>query len=292
MLGWLIVNAYVKSEKFEEIFCMLIQAGERQGCKIERYTNEEVWLMAARRGYDLSEEAQDVDFVIFWDKDVKLARMLERQGMRLFNSAEGIAVCDDKAETHIALLNQGIRMPKVYFGPKTFRTDECPCINYYLAAAKDMGYPCIVKECFGSFGQQVYLVHDKEELVSVVRSVFPRNFFLQEYIASSRGRDIRIHVAGDRAVAAMYRYNPSDFRANLTNGGKMKPYEPNARQEEMALKVCRILGLDFAGIDILFGEGDEPVFCEANSNAHFKNLYDCTGINVADDIIAHILGME
>ncbi len=291
MRGWLIVNAYVKSEKFEEIFRMLIQAGERRGCEIERYTNEEVWFMAARRGFDLREAAENVDFIIFWDKDVKLAKMLEGQGMRLFNSADSIAVCDDKAKTHIALLNQGIRMPKTYFGPKTFRTDECPGMEYYLDAAEDLGYPCVVKECFGSFGQQVYLAHNKEELISVIRSVFPRNFFLQEYIASSRGRDIRIHVAGNRAAAAMYRYNPSDFRANLTNGGKMKPYVPNVEQEEMALKVCRILGLDFGGIDILFGEGDEPVFCEANSNAHFKNLYDCTGINAADEIMEHILAI-
>ena len=56
----------------------------------------------------------------------------------------------------------------------------------------------------------------------------------------------------------------------------------------MALEVCRELGLDFGGIDILFGEDDMPVFCEANSNAHFKNLYDCTGINVADAIISYI----
>lgn len=288
MQGWLIVNAYIKSEKFEEIFDMLLQAGERQGCRIQRYTNEEVWFMAAQRDYDMSRMAEGVDFVIFWDKDVRLARMLEGQGMRLFNSAESIGICDDKSETHIALLNQGIRMPKTYFGPKTFRTDACPSIDYYLTAAEDAGYPCIVKECFGSFGQQVYLAHDKEELTAIIQSVFPRNFFLQEYIATSKGRDIRVHVAGGRAAAAMYRYNPSDFRANLTNGGKMKPHTPTAKQEEMAIEVCRILGLDFGGIDILFGEGDRPVFCEANSNAHFKNLYDCTGINVADEIISHI----
>ena len=51
----------------------------------------------------------------------------------------------------------------------------------------------------------------------------------------------------------------------------------------------RPLGLDFAGVDILFGEEEEPILCEVNSNAHFKNIYDCTGINVADAIISYIL---
>ena len=39
--------------------------------------------------------------------------------------------------------------------------------------------------------------------------------------------------------------------------------------------------------DILFGENG-PILCEVNSNAHFKNIYDCTGENVADYIIEYI----
>ena len=57
----------------------------------------------------------------------------------------------------------------------------------------------------------------------------------------------------------------------------------------MALKVCRELKLDFAGVDIMFGKQGEPVLCEVNSNAHFKNIYDCTGVNVADEIMEYIL---
>lgn len=69
----------------------------------------------------------------------------------------------------------------------------------------------------------------------------------------------------------------------------MKEYTPNDAQIELAVKVCDTLGLDFAGVDILFGENEEPVFCEVNSNAHFKNIYDCTGVNVAEYIIRHIV---
>ena len=88
----------------------------------------------------------------------------------------------------------------------------------------------------------------------------------------------------------MERYSENgDFRANITNGGSMKPYEPKEAQVELARKVMRTLGLDFAGVDILFGEEEEPILCEVNSNAHFKNIYDCTGINVADAIISYIL---
>lgn len=29
--------------------------------------------------------------------------------------------------------------------------------------------------------------------------------------------------------------------------------------------------------------------CEVNSNAHFKNIFDCTGVNVADEIMDYIV---
>ena len=92
----------------------------------------------------------------------------------------------------------------------------------------------------------------------------------------------------DRVVTAMERINENDFRANITNGGRMKKYAPTKEQREMVLLVCRELHLDFAGVDILFGKEGEPILCEVNSNAHFKNIYDCTGVNVADHIIQYI----
>ena len=43
------------------------------------------------------------DFVLFWDKDVRLAFQLERLGIPVFNSAKSIALCDDKTLTWLAL---------------------------------------------------------------------------------------------------------------------------------------------------------------------------------------------
>ena len=111
---------------------------------------------------------------------------------------------------------------------------------------------------------------------------------MQEYVESSKGKDVRIHVVGGKVVTAMERVNENDFRANITNGGSMKKYTPTKEQEKMAVKVCEKLKLDFAGVDIMFGKEGEPVLCEVNSNAHFKNIYDCTKVNVADEIMKFI----
>ena len=69
----------------------------------------------------------------------------------------------------------------------------------------------------------------------------------------------------------------------------MEAYEPDTAQLDMARKVMQMLKLDFAGVDILFGKNGEPVLCEVNSNAHFVNIYQCTGINAADAIIRYCL---
>ncbi|MDY0408586.1 hypothetical protein [Paracerasibacillus soli] len=49
------------------------------------------------------------------------------------------------------------------------------------------------------------------------------------------------------------------------------------------------MGADFSGVDLLFGENGQTLVCEINSNAHIRNLYDCTGINAADNMIKHVL---
>lgn len=286
MQGYLIVNEYVNSIKFNEIFKMLVDSAKSQDVNLEIKTNAEMWKILADYEYQISARDLKIDFIIFWDKDIKLARVLEESGIRLFNSSRSIEICDDKSLTFLELRNKGIIMPKTFLSPKVFH--QYSNLEYFYSVCKITGYPCIIKECLGSFGQQVYLVNNKNELEQTIIGLGNRPFIIQQYIESSKGRDIRIQIVGNQVVATMYRYNDHDFRANISNGGRMKQYNITQKQCDMALQVSKELKLDFGGIDILFGVNNEPIFCEANSNAHFKNLYDCTGINTADYIIRYI----
>ena len=97
-------------------------------------------------------------------------------------------------------------------------------------------------------------------------------------------------MVGGKAIACVKRIAKNgDFRANVSSGGSMENFSPPAEFIKIAEKTCEVLNLDFAGVDMLFGENNEPIVLEVNSNAHFKNLYDCTGINTAEYIADYII---
>ncbi len=289
MNGWLIVNRFLYTDKFSELYDWLIKAAGRLGSELKLLTNDRFLIRTDTGRLHYREERPD--YVIFWDKDIRLARAMEADGLRLYNCADAIEACDDKSLT-ASLLAGCVKMPATYTLPFTYEHLGYNNMDFIDNLESVLDYPFIIKECFGSFGAQVYLAHSRDEAINILKDTHGHPCIAQEYIGSGKGRDIRINVVGDRCVASMLRYNDDDFRANITAGGHMKEYTPYDAQCEMALKVCRKLKLDYAGVDILFGKDQEPILCEVNSNAHFKSIYDCTGINVADKIIEHILKEE
>ena len=303
MNGWLITNEFLHGNKYTEINQWLMKAAEMKNITLEIRTNAEILVdlrtenqIISKHNSNLNSKddfihsLSDLDFILFWDKDIRLASYFEQLGIKVFNSSEAIAICDDKSLTHMCLHKAGIPMPRTILAPMTYANVGYTNYNFIKVVIKELGFPMIVKECFGSFGMQVYLAHNEEELIQMVENIGAKPFLFQEYVACSSGKDIRIHVVGEKVVTSMYRYSDNgDFRANITNGGKMKPYNPSLEEQELAIQCCKAIGLDFAGIDLLFGPNGKPLVCEVNSNAHFKNIYDCTGVNVADYIMDYIL---
>ena len=285
MEGWLITNGFLSTQKFQELYEMFRESAKKYSLDLKLIKNDEILVDIA-----IEECTMKPDFVLFWDKDIKLAAYLEKLGIRVFNPARSIELCDDKSLTHLELMNHGIKMPRTIFAPMTYTNIGYTNLTFLELVKFRLEFPIVIKEVFGSFGQQVYMANDEEELVNIVRECGSSKLIFQEFVKSSKGRDIRLQVVGNRVVASMYRYNDTDdFRANLSSGGKMKGYTPTKEQENLAIKTCKILGLDFAGVDILFGEDDEPIVCEVNSNAHFKNITDASRVNVSDKIIEYII---
>ena len=288
--GWLVVNRFLGTDKFRDIAARLVSVAEAHGARIALKYNDE--LLPALCGgacgaFDML-PGERPDFVLFYDKDIRLAAELEQRGMRLFNSSRAIELCDDKALTHAALKG-AVPMPLTYSAPFTYENVGYTELSFAERFAEALGFPLVIKEVCGSFGQQVYLAHSMEEVGRILRSVGGRRVIFQRFIKESAGRDLRLNVVGGKVIAAMERTSGSgDFRANITIGGSMRKHTPTPAEEAIAIRAAELLGLDFCGADLI-GSENGPLLIEVNSNAHFKSIYDCTGVNAADEIIAHIL---
>lgn len=283
--GWLVVNNYIGNSKFKEIYSTLLNAAELHGLSLSLKSSGELPVIPGHApAFSLP------DFMIWWDKDIYLAKTFEMLGVPLFNNSRGVEVCDNKALTAIELAkNPKITLPQTLFAPKTFPAFGYSNLNFLDNAESILGYPMVIKECFGSFGAQVFLAKSREEAVSIINGIGYRDIILQEYIKESHGEDIRVNVVGGKAVASMRRYNPDgDFRSNITNGGKMEKITPTDEQIKMAVEAANTLSVDFAGVDVMVKKDGSPVICEVNSSPHFKSTLDCTGINVAEFIVEHI----
>lgn len=288
-LCWIIYNGNLPEEKFIEMATWINNVAIEHSIASKLVKNNQLIPAIVDGKPDLvrTESGPLPDFIIFFDKDVVLAKHLEMMGIPVYNSAASIEICDNKSLSYQALAGKNIPMPKTLLAPFVFYAHD----DYqpFYRASEALGFPLVVKEAYGSFGMQVYLVHTMEELLEKVKEMGNRPFLLQEYIASSKGKDIRLNVVGDQVVASVMRISETDFRANVGNGGRMIKYEPTAYEKEIAIKSTQLVGADFAGVDLLIGEDGSPLVCEINSNAHFKAVYNYTGINVATYIVPHII---
>ena len=221
------------------------------------------------------------DFAVFLDKDKYLSGALKKTDVRLFNSHDSIRVCDDKAETYLALTGKGVNIPETVFGGLCHGKNAEIISGSAEKIADRLGLPVSVKESFGSMGKGVYLAENLEELKTVMEKVKCKPHLFQKYLGFKRGVDVRVIVIGGKAVSAMERYNENDFRSNVALGGKCRKINPPTEFISVAEKCADILGLDYCGVDLLYGDNGEPYVCEVNSNAFFFGFERTTGVNVA-----------
>ncbi|WP_301108370.1 RimK family alpha-L-glutamate ligase [Sporosarcina sp.] len=280
---WIIYNGSLTSDKFADQARLVGEAAIKAGVEVLLLRNNELPM-------DLQEPIHNPpSFVIFLDKDILLASYLKHNGIPVFNDPDVIETCDNKAKQYLELANHKIPMPKTIIAPKVYPKFTIRDSGYYEIVLDQLGLPMIIKEGHGSFGMNVYLIETEEAFYEKVDELRGVDYVFQEFIETSRGRDLRVNIVGDEVVAAMYRHSETDFRANITNGGTAEVVELTTEQKQLAIRAAKAVGAEFAGVDLLYGENEEPLVCEVNAAAHIRNIFNVTGINVADAMISYIL---
>lgn len=293
MAGYILYNGFWNPNEPPAPVRQLSDAAQRQGVRLTPIANSDVTIQIYHRvsAYPLARG----DYAFFWDKDIRTGRALEASGVRLYNSSDAVALCDDKYATHLTLSRYDIPMPRTFLAPMTYLEMKPDVIEPFLQKAeRELAYPMVVKECYGSMGGQVYLAHSGGVLRRRVYEMGPRPFLLQQFVGkyADRGEDYRLYVVGDQVVAAMRRKSIGDFRSNIAIGGVGEVYCPSKEEAELAIRCCRILGLHFAGVDLLHTDNGTHLVCEVNSNAYMSEIMACSGVCVADRIVTHVLEEE
>ena len=281
MIGLLITNKWTIDKKFDALTKGFINASKKLNVNLEYKNNFEA--------YDLINHKTKYDFVLFYDKDIKLAKMLEKTGYILFNNSDAISICDDKFLTYIHLINI-VNQPLTIPSPFLYYGDLSGDNDFLNKCEKTFEYPLIIKECYGSFGKQVYKIDNREQFIDRLKIINNKQFIVQKFIKTSFGKDIRAQVVGNEVICSIMRQNHNgDFRANLTNDSKGYKFDINDIQKDICVKSTKAIGLDFAGVDLLFDENDNFLLCEINSNAHLENINTICQTNLYVDILKYIV---
>lgn len=146
--------------------------------------------------------------------------------------------------------------------------------------------PVVIKPPFGNQGNGVELIKTEEGFRSFEAEYLDKygQLLVQSYIPESKGSDKRLIIAQGALVAAMKRSAVvGDFRANLHQGGSASQYDPTDQEVALAIKACQVLGLQFAGVDIIDSDNG-PLILEVNPSPGL-GISKVVGFDVAGAVL-------
>ncbi len=209
-----------------------------------------------------------------------IIRHLERLGVTLINGSNAIDTVKDKLYTQQVLGESNLPVPKTLLVRHPIKLEW---------VEKNLTFPVIIKTLSGSFGAGVFMAEDKKQFKQLLKMAEitkkSYNIIVQEFIKDSWGKDLRVFVLNGKVVGCMMRQAvDDDFRANITRGGEGIPYQIDENIEWLGGESARLLGLDIAGVDLLFDNGGYKI-CEVNSSPGFEGMDKFTHTNIAEDIV-------
>ncbi|MCE7936236.1 30S ribosomal protein S6--L-glutamate ligase [Candidatus Saccharibacteria bacterium CPR2] len=203
--------------------------------------------------------------------------------MDVFTTAKSIAIVRtrDKLRSLQVLSKAGVGIPRTIFSRETRSVNDL---------VGQIGVPMIIKVARGTHGNGVVLAETQKAAKSVIQAFYVEgvNILLQEYIAESEGKDVRVFIIGGRVVASMERQSlDDDFRSNIHQGGVGAAIKLTQEERRTAIKAAKALGLSMCGVDMLRSKRG-PLVIEVNSSPGLEGIEKATGKDIASKIIEYV----
>ncbi len=224
-----------------------------------------------------------IDFCDGIDLEISIIKQFQLIGIPVVNKYLPIARAKNKLRTLQMLTKNKIPVPTTIVVRRFEYLDE--------AVKKVGGYPVVVKTPFGTEGREVIIIESRRSLYSALDILWRQSssgiLLIQQYVAEAAGSDFRAFVIGDKVVASMKRTAKNgDFRSNLSLGGNAVSVNLTEKEQSLAVRATKVLGLDICGVDILRSK-DGPMIMEMNANPGLVGITRVTGIDVAAEIVRY-----
>ncbi|MEF8779423.1 MAG: ATP-grasp domain-containing protein [Haloferacaceae archaeon] len=174
------------------------------------------------------------------------------------NGLRAVATSRNKAAVYARLAREGIPTPETRYVSNP--ADE----SDVAAAAREVGFPVVVKPNSTTRGTGVARLEDLDSLLGVVdyldlvhdyRATGDRSYLLQEFLPDAA--DYRVMVVDGDVVGGVRRRLPDPARAdgrwkhNVHRGGEAEGIDVPEPASRLAERTARALDIDYLGVDLL-----------------------------------------
>ena len=203
---------------------------------------------------------------------------LEDLGIAIYNSPKAIERTVDKPLTSLLLGRSGLPTPKTWICETAKRANEI------LDNESGNGKKLVLKPLFGSQGIGIHLIDKVTGLVHDEK--FAGIYYLQEFIERKDNdfTDIRVLVVDGIAKAAMTRHGES-WITNRAQGANCEFLELNQDLTSLSEAACKVLDIDYAGVDLIQDKDGSFYIVEVNSIPAWYGLQKVVGFNIADCLV-------
>ena len=218
------------------------------------------------------------------DYGCAVVRQFEMMNVFTTGKSQAIMRSRNKLRSLQVLSKAGVGLPKTMFANHPKNGDITQLIKLVG------GPPVVIKLLEGTQGIGVVLAETTKAAKSTIEAFYglKKNVLVQEFIAESKGSDIRAFVIGGRVVGAIKRQGlDGDFRSNIHRGGNAVTVQLTPHEEQTAIAAARALGLKVAGVDMLPSDRG-PLVLEVNSSPGLEGIETATGVDIASQIIIYI----
>ena len=265
----------------------LATAAEAKGLKNNRIDVKEIYLDTDWSPKETQKKFGDVILqrCISYFRGLHTTAFLESKGLKVINNMDVSLTCGNKLLTTMKLEKAKVPTPRTILS----FTEESA-----LNSIETLGYPAVLKPVTGSWGRMVVQLKDREtaqamlEMRGQMEGSLNQIYYVQEMVQRPP-RDIRTIVAGDRIIAAIYRYAPDgDWRTNIARGGHGDICKVTSELEDVALRAAETVGGGLLGVDAM--ESPRGILVhEVNNTVEFKGAASVCSIDIAGEIIDYML---